>query len=171
MESMMTLTGNVGHSIELRQTKTGINTCTFRVGTTPRYRAADGWTDGPTTWVSVVCYRTLAEHVARSLDKGDPVVVHGRVRTQAWTGSQGEPHEKMVIEALTVGHDLNRGVTAFARPTTRVVEAPPNQAPNPGPPRDPMMADDTSAEPEDEYDEDQLMELDEAEEELAGAMA
>ena len=69
MEAMMTLTGYAGHNIELRHTKTGIPTCTLRVGTTPRFRTEQGWTDGATTWVSVVCYRSLAEYVARSVDK------------------------------------------------------------------------------------------------------
>ena len=115
MESTMTLTGYVGHKVELKQTRTGVSTVDFRMGTTPRIRNENGWTDGTTTWVNVVCYRSLAEHVSRSVSKGDPVIVHGRVRTQAWLDSGGAQHEKMVVEASSVGHDLNRGVSAFAR--------------------------------------------------------
>ena len=115
MESTMILTGYVGHNLEMRQTKTGVATVEFRVGNTPRYRTDNGWIDGTTTWMSVVCYRVLAEHVARSLSKGDPVIVCGKLRTQSWKDMQGVKHEKLVIEAGSIGHDLSRGVSAFAR--------------------------------------------------------
>jgi len=116
----MTLTGYVGHNIELKQTNGGVSTVSFRVGSTPRIRTQDGWTDGVTTWMTIVCYRALAEHVARCVYKGDPVIVHGKVRTQSWADSTGAQHERMVIEAGAVGHDLSRGVSAFARPAVHV---------------------------------------------------
>jgi len=119
METTMILNGYVGHNIELKYTKTGVPTVTFRVGTTPRIRTDDGWIDGTTTWMTVVCYRALAEHVAHCVYRGDPVIVHGKVRTQSWDDAQGVPHEKMVLEAGLVGHDLSRGVAAFTRNQTR----------------------------------------------------
>jgi len=146
MESTMTLTGYVGHNLELRQTKTGFSTVSFRVGTTPRIRTEDGWTDGATTWMTVVCYRALADHVARSVVKGDPVIVHGRVRTQSWTDARGQQHEKMVVEAGSVGHDLSRGVAAFARASMRSLEGPP--VPEPA---DPADEDEPMDEPEDAF--------------------
>lgn len=125
METTMTLTGYVGNSPELRTTKTGVSTVSFRVASTPRIHQDGQWTDGATTWVTVVAYRALADHICRSLGKGDPVVVHGRVRTQAWVDGRGQAHDKQVIEAATVGHDLSRGVTAFARTTPRAYDATP----------------------------------------------
>ncbi|MCL2470503.1 MAG: single-stranded DNA-binding protein [Propionibacteriaceae bacterium] len=119
MESTMTVTGYVGHNIELKQTKTGVSTVSFRVGTTPRMKTDNGWVDQATTWLNVVCYRSLADHVAGSVYKGDPVIVHGKVRTQAWIDAQGVQHEKMVIEAGAVGHDLTRGITVFKRSPAR----------------------------------------------------
>ena len=115
MESTMVVNGYVGHSLELKQTKTGVSTLSFRVGTTPRHRTEGGWVDGPTTWTTVVCYRSLADNVFKSVHKGDPVVVQGRIRTQTWEDKQGESHERMVLEAAVVGHDLNRGVSDFTK--------------------------------------------------------
>ncbi|MDR0283372.1 MAG: single-stranded DNA-binding protein [Propionibacteriaceae bacterium] len=150
MDTTMTLTGYAGHSAELKQTRTGVATASFRVATTPRLRTESGWTDGVTTWVSVVCYRALAEHVARCVLKGDPVIVHGRVRTQAWTDAQGTPHERMIVEANTVGHDLNRGVAAFMRPPRHAEPA--ADLPRPGdlaePPADEEPPDDLGYDPE-----------------------
>ena len=119
MEATMALTGYVGSKEVLRQTKTGISTISFRIGSTPRIRTDNGWINGTTTWVTVVCYRSLADHVGRCVIKGDPVVVHGKVRTQSWVDPQGVLHEKMVIEAQAVGHDLSRGVSAFSRVSLR----------------------------------------------------
>lgn len=153
MDSTMTLTGYVGHNIELKQTRTGIPTVSFRVGTTPRIKTSTGWIDAPTTWTNVVCYKSLAEHVAKSVDKGDAVVVHGRVRTQAWTDSQGAQHERMVLEAAVVGHDLNRGVCAFAKsPRTTYGPAASEAGQGAGGP-EPEDSAEVTEEPDDEFAE------------------
>jgi single-strand DNA-binding protein len=115
MEAFLTVSGYVGGEVEVRRTQqTNTARATFRLGCTPRVHRQGNWTDDPTTWLTVVCWRSLAEHVAASLAKGDPVVVVGRVRTQAWTDDDGN-HERMVIEASTVGHDLTRGTSSFQK--------------------------------------------------------
>jgi single-strand DNA-binding protein len=114
MEAYLTVSGHIGGEVEFRRTQqTNTARATFRLACTPRVHRQGNWTDDPTTWLTVVCWRSLAEHVADSLAKGDPVVVVGRVRTQAWT-DDGQ-HERMVVEATTVGHDLSRGTSAFRR--------------------------------------------------------
>ena len=60
------------------------------------------------------CFRLLAEHVAASVRKGDPVIVVGKLRTNVWE-KDGQTHERLVLEADMVGHDLNRGTSAFQR--------------------------------------------------------
>lgn len=159
MESTMTLTGNLGHDIELKKTKTGISTVTFRVATTPRIRTDDGWIDGSTTWTTVVCYRALAENIKKSVSKGDPVIVHGRIRTQSWQDDQGVCHERLVVEASGVGHDLNRGVAGFVKSYQG-----PNSYQVPEPPETPTA-------PTDETEIVEIEDLDEPIEELELAMA
>ncbi|MDR2931404.1 MAG: single-stranded DNA-binding protein [Propionibacteriaceae bacterium] len=122
MESTVVLTGYVGHDVEVKMTRTGVPMVAFRVGTTPRMRVDGTWVDAATTWSNVTCYRGLAENVARSLAKGDPVFVQGRVRTQAWVDDAGAHHEKTVIEATVIGHDLNRGTSSFCRNSLRIVD-------------------------------------------------
>lgn len=154
MQATMTLTGYVGHTLEMRQTKTGVPTLSFRVGTTPRMRTPQGWVDGVTTWTTVVCYRSLAENIFTSIHKGDPVVVHGRVRTQAWKDPNEQLQERMVVEARFVGHDLNRGSTRFektVRPTeATTVEVPEAEAPSVD---DPII----EASPVEEFDEEEVL--------------
>jgi len=106
------MTGYVGGDVEYRNTT--LATGSFRLACTPRIRRAGDWTDGETTWLTVTCFRSLAEHAASSIRKGDPVVVVGRLRTQVWL-KDGLQQERTVLEALTIGHDLTRGTSAFNR--------------------------------------------------------
>ena len=116
MEAMISMTGHVGGEVESRLTRpTNTHSATFRLACTPRVRRRGDWADGETTWLTVTCFRSLAENAAASLHKGDPVIVLGKLRTQIWNDDQGERHERTVLEASSVGHDLARGTTEFRR--------------------------------------------------------
>jgi single-strand DNA-binding protein len=112
MEAYVHMTGYVGGDVEYRNHTTP--TGSFRLACTPRMRRGGDWTDGETTWLTVTCFRALAEHAASSIRRGDPVIVIGRLRTQVWT-KDGVQQERTVLEALTIGHDLTRGTSAFNR--------------------------------------------------------
>ncbi|WP_136520522.1 single-stranded DNA-binding protein [Cellulomonas telluris] len=90
----------------------------FRLASTRRLydREAGTYRDGPTVWWTVKVWRHVADNVARSLHKGDPVVVVGRVGTSEWTSPDG-PRTELVLEAVALGHDLVFGSTAFLRST------------------------------------------------------
>ena len=62
---------------------------TVRVGVTPRLKKGGEWVDGETTWYTVTAWRTLADHLRDSVRKGDPVIVHGRLRTETWAARGG----------------------------------------------------------------------------------
>jgi single-strand DNA-binding protein len=90
----------------------------FRVGSTPRIRKRTGdWVDGPTSWFSVTCWRSLADNVRDSVRKGEPILVHGRLRTDVWEREDGQTSVTHVVEALYVGHDLTRGTAEFVKST------------------------------------------------------
>lgn len=116
MEAQLSMTGWVGGEVEFRHTQTtGTSRASFRLACTPRVRRQGTWTDDPTTWMTVICWRALAEHVASSLGKGEPVLVLGRLRTQAWDDDQGQKRERQVLDATSIGHDLSKGTAAFRR--------------------------------------------------------
>jgi single-strand DNA-binding protein len=127
MEMTVTMTGNVGSEVEHRVTRTGLATASFRMACTPRVYREGEWHDQTTTWIGVECFRGLADNVASSLGKGEPIVVQGRLRTRSWTDTNGVLHERLVIEAGTIGHDLNRGTSAFRR-VNRVIAPPEREA-------------------------------------------
>jgi single-strand DNA-binding protein len=112
MEAEVHITGYAGTEVETRGRGT---VSAFRLACTPRIRTKSGWGDGNTTWIEVACFRMLAQHVAQSVRKGDPVLVVGKLRTNVWE-KDGQAHERLVLEADMVGHDLNRGTSAFRRP-------------------------------------------------------
>jgi single-strand DNA-binding protein len=111
MEAQVHITGYAGSEVEVRG---GGKVSAFRLACTPRIRTKDGWGDGNTTWIDVACFRTLAQHVAESVRKGDPVLVVGKLRTNVWE-KDGQTHERLVLEADMVGHDLTRGTAVFRR--------------------------------------------------------
>jgi single-strand DNA-binding protein len=115
-DTTMTLIGNLVDSPKLRKTKNGHFVASFRVASTPRRfdREQGGWVDGKTLFVTVTCWRSLGENVAQSLRKGQPVVVFGRYIQREW--EQDEALKTAYeLEAIAVGHDLTRGVTAFEK--------------------------------------------------------
>ena len=54
-----------------------------------------------TEWFTVKVWRALAVNVARSLRKGDPVIVQGRLSTEEWVVPTARPRTSLVLEAVT----------------------------------------------------------------------
>ena len=123
-ETLVTLSGWLGSDVTTRQAGESV-VASFRVACTPRryQKKTDEWVDGDTQWYSVTTWRTLAENCARSLHRGDPVVLHGKLNAQVWTNSAGIDVTSFDIEASFVGHDLNRGTSEFARNARLVADA------------------------------------------------
>lgn len=116
-ETTLTITGWLGGEVSL-STAGEHAVASFRVGSTPR-RFRDGrWVQGETTWYRVKAWRRLAEHVAASLRKGDPVVVHGRLTAHLWQREDGVAVTQYEVVATSVGHDLGFGTTEFVRAST-----------------------------------------------------
>jgi single-strand DNA-binding protein len=115
-ETMMTICGNVVDVPKLRRTKNGHWVGSFRVASTQRRfdRDQGAWVDGDTLFVSVTAWRGFGENVAQSLRKGDPVVVHGRYYQREYLKDE-LPRTAYELDAVSVGHDLSRGVATFER--------------------------------------------------------
>ncbi len=116
-DSHIDLTGFVASEPAFKRLENGTSTAKLRVAYTERRfsRETGEWGDGPTSFVTVLCWRTLADNVAISLRKGEPVVVRGRLRVREYQGKEGSPRLAVEVEASSVGHDLSRGVAHFSR--------------------------------------------------------
>ncbi len=113
-ETLVTIVGNVASTVTYAQTSAGVPVANFRMAATERRydRGKGDWVDGDTNWVTVVAWRWLATNVVSSVNKGDPIVVSGRLRIREW-GEDDKRRSAVEIDARTVGHDLARGTSAF----------------------------------------------------------
>ncbi|RKT10933.1 single-strand DNA-binding protein [Streptomyces sp. 1114.5] len=113
-ETHVTVVGNVATEVTYGETSGGVPMASFRVGCTERRydRQRECWVDGETQFVAVTAWRALAVNLISSLNKGDPVLVSGRLRVREW--KEGEvKRSRAEIDARSVGHDLTRGTSAF----------------------------------------------------------
>jgi single-strand DNA-binding protein len=119
-ETLVTVVGNVATQPVLKNTASGVPMARFRLATTERRwdRAEDRWKDGRTSFFTVWAYRVLGENLAASLGLGEPVIVQGRLRVlerEDRREDKGQSYVTVAIEAVAVGHDLSRGMSAFRR--------------------------------------------------------
>ena len=98
-----TITGNVGKVQELKTTRTGKSMLSFSVAST--YKPKDGG-EGQTTWVDVVCFDEQADTVSQSVQKGDRVVVTGRLALETYQKKDGTQGSSLRLMADEVGKSL-----------------------------------------------------------------
>ena len=81
------LIGHMTADPELKQTASGVNVCSFRIGVTRKYttRGEQPQTD----FISIVAWRTTAEFIARYFRKGSAICICGSLQTRTWTDNNG----------------------------------------------------------------------------------
>lgn len=115
-ETRVTVHGNVVSEPVERSGRNGSVFTTFRVGTTPYRRTAEGkYLDGETSFYSVIAFNALAANAASSLEKGQPVIIEGNLSNRSYVGSDGVTRNSSEIEADHIGHDLRWGRASFLR--------------------------------------------------------
>lgn len=113
-ETRIALRGNVATDPVLKVTKDGTTLCSFRLAVTARrWSPADGKAmDAESSFYTVTCWRSLAENAAASLEKGQGVVVSGRLRVREYTHEE-QPRVSADVMADALGHDLTWGTTSL----------------------------------------------------------
>lgn len=102
----ITIAGNLADVPEVRSTPGGRASARMRVAVNGRYQDASGaWTDGATSWHTVVAWGALAEHVGQ-LPKGERVVIHGRIEQRDYTTDSGERRAVWEVIADEIGLSL-----------------------------------------------------------------
>ncbi|WP_406286630.1 single-stranded DNA-binding protein [Embleya sp. NBC_00896] len=116
MDTYVTVVGNAASDVRVQMTQAGVPLARFRLAVSPRRfdRETKQWVSGDASFYTVACWRGLAENVTSSIDKGDPLVVTGRLRVREWE-REGRWFTVTEIDAASVGHDLARGVAEFRR--------------------------------------------------------
>lgn len=79
--------GNLSRALDVKQTTSGKNVCTFTLAVNRRYKGADGKTTAD--FFSVQAWGKLAELCARYLDKGSKVFISGELRNRSYEAKDG----------------------------------------------------------------------------------
>lgn len=125
-ETYLTMSGNLTSEPKSGASRTGDAWARIRVASTSRLfdRAENQWRDGATVFMDVICWRRLAENVVLTLEKGDRVVVAGKLRQGSYDDQQGVRHTTYEVEADSVGPDLSKSAANVVRRSPAVSEAP-----------------------------------------------
>lgn len=108
----VTIIGNLTGSPELKFIPSGAAVCEFSVAVSQRVKQGGDWVDGEPMYLRVTAWRDLAEHVAESLDRGQRVIVTGKLKMRSYE-SKGEKRQSWEIDADEIGPSLR---WAVARP-------------------------------------------------------
>lgn len=116
-ETPVTVVGNVASELRVRRFGPDEDRVVgFRIASSERRwdRETQAWIDGDRFSAWVTCWRRLGDGVVRSLVKGDPVVVAGRLSVREYE-ADGQRRFSTEIAASAVGPDLSRSVATVAR--------------------------------------------------------
>jgi single-strand DNA-binding protein len=116
MPDAITLTGLVATLPRHLVTSEGLPITSFRLASTQRRfdRGTQKWIDGETNWYTVTAFRQLALNSNASVEKGQRVIVTGRLKIRDWENGE-RTGTTIEIEADSIGHDLSWGTAAFTR--------------------------------------------------------
>ena len=119
MTDTISITGFVASDPKVIVTSEGLNITSFRLASNQRRysKAQNAWVDGDTNWYTVSCFRQLAVNAAGSVQRGERVVVAGRLRIREWQSGE-KAGISIEIEADALGHDLAWGTASYTRNVT-----------------------------------------------------
>lgn len=120
----------IGHMVadpELKQTPSGVNVCSFRIGVSRRYTKAGE--QPQSDFIDIVAWRQHAEFVARYFKKGTAICICGSLQTRSWTDNNGAKRYATEVVAEEVSFVERKSDGAGARPVTNEYSVPP-EAPN-----------------------------------------
>ena len=107
----VTVVGNVTRDPELRFTPSGAAVANFGLAWNRK-----GQNDEEVvSFFDVTCWSGLAENVAESINKGDRVVVYGRLDQRSWENQEGERRSKVEIVADDVAPSLRWATVEITR--------------------------------------------------------
>ena len=97
LSNNVTLIGNLGSDIELRQLKSGQTVGNVNIAVTRTYTSKAGDTTKETSWFRLVVWAQQAERMAERLRKGDKVLVEGRLQSRSYEAKDGSKREIVEI--------------------------------------------------------------------------
>ncbi len=127
MSESLTVSGLVATTPRHLVTQDGLPITSFRLAASQRRfdRSQSKWVDGDTNWYTITAFRQLAINSATSIQKGDRILVQGKVRIRDWDNGE-RAGTSVELEADSMGHDNSWGTSTFVR-TVLVRETTPDE--------------------------------------------
>ena len=94
--------GNLGADPAMRYTPNGSPVASFSLATGRTYTGSDGEQKQETEWFNIVTWNQLAEQCNQFLTKGRQIYVEGRLKSNSWTGNDGQTRSRNEIIANRV---------------------------------------------------------------------
>jgi len=113
---------------ELRFTPSGVAVANLRIAANSRKKVNDEWVDDKVVFLNLTCWKQQAENVAESVQKGDLIMVKGRLETREYETKDGEKRQSFDVTADEVGVSLTFAtakVSKTERRTGSTTTAPP----------------------------------------------
>lgn len=116
----ISITGLIATTPRHLVTQDGLPITSFRLASSQRRfdKGQNKWVDGETNWYTITSFKTLAINTAKSLNKGDRIMVEGKLRIRDWDNGE-RAGTSVEVEADSIGHDLSWGESIFKRTVLR----------------------------------------------------
>ncbi len=103
----ITICGNLSRAPEARFTSSGTATCTLGVAVNRKWKnRTTGEDEESVSFFNVVAWQNLADNVCETLDKGDRVIVTGRLEQRSYETAEGDKRSVVEIIADDIGPSL-----------------------------------------------------------------
>ncbi len=108
--------GNIVRDPEVRFLPNGVSVTETAIAVNYRKKVGDDWEDNP-SFLDLVIWRELGEHVADSCPKGTRVVVVGQIEQQRWETPDGDKRSRHVLTVEAIGPELTWATANVTRTT------------------------------------------------------
>ncbi len=111
----VTIMGNLGKKPELNFFPDGTPVLRLSIATTEKYHNKKGELEESVTWHPVQMTGRLAEVIAQYVDKGDKLLIKGKIKKNNYTNAQGVVHSGYIIhtdKAIMINTKNQSGIAA-----------------------------------------------------------
>jgi len=105
------LLGNLTRDPEVRYTPNGIAVASFAIAVNRKYKQGDE-TKEEVSYIDIVVFGKQAESCGQYINKGDSVLIDGRLQQRRWETEEGQKRNKIEVVAQSVNFMPKRSSAA-----------------------------------------------------------
>jgi len=95
--------GNVTGDPEVNFTNSGIKVCNITIAMNEKFKDSNGDSQERTEYIKIQLWRGSADIVEKYVEKGDPLLIQGRLRTNEWEDREtGQKRRSVFVVASQV---------------------------------------------------------------------